>query len=212
MLLIILGILVSYLIGSIPTAYIFGRFLKGIDIRKAGSGNIGATNALRVLGKGPGITVLFIDILKGFLAVTLLGNALVSKSTLISDETLRILLGISCICGHNWTVFLRFKGGKGVATTFGVLLGLSLEIASLKLVLGLVILIWFLTFIIVGIVSIASVLSGITLPIFIITFRLSPTLIFLSILLCAFIILRHRTNLKRVLEGKEKRLTFKRSR
>jgi len=208
MLWIIPDIVVSYLLGSIPTAYIIGRLLKGIDIRKAGSGNVGATNALRVLGKGPGIAVLFIDILKGFLAVTILGNPMAPKTSYISDEMLRIALGVSCICGHNWTVFLRFKGGKGIATTFGVLLGLSLKIVSLKFILGLVILTWLLIFVILRIVSVASVLSGIALPIYAIIFKLSHTLVSLSLLLCFFIILRHKTNLIRVFQGKEPRFTF----
>jgi len=205
MLWIILGIIVSYLIGSIPTAYIFGRVLKGIDIRKFGSGNVGATNALRVLGKGPGIAVLVLDILKGFLPVIFLGNFLRSRIAFIPDETLRLILGLSCICGHNWTIFLGFKGGKGIATTFGVLLGLSLKITGLKLILGLVILTWLVIFIIVRIVSVASVLAGIALPIYIILFKQPKVLIFASILLCIFIILRHKTNLKRVFQGKEPR-------
>jgi len=211
MLWIILGIIVSYLIGSIPTAYIFGRVLKGIDIRKFGSGNVGATNALRVLGKGPGIAVLVLDILKGFLPVIFLGNFLRSRIAFIPDETLRLILGLSCIYGHNWTIFLGFKGGKGIATTFGVLLGLSLKITGLKLILGLVILTWLVIFIIVRIVSVASVLAGIALPIYIILFKQPKVLIFASILLCIFIILRHKTNLKRVFQGKEPRLNFKKS-
>jgi glycerol-3-phosphate acyltransferase PlsY len=105
---IILGILVSYFIGSIPVAYLFGRLLKGIDIREFGSGNVGATNALRVLGKGAGITVLVLDILKGFIAVVFLGNFVAIKAG-IPEVTTRILLGLSCICGHNWTIFLRFE-------------------------------------------------------------------------------------------------------
>jgi len=211
MLWIILGILVSYLIGSIPTAYVFGRLLKGIDIRNFGSGNVGATNAFRVLGRGPGITVLVLDILKGFVAVVFLGNVLVSKVTFMPQETLRLILGLSCISGHNWTIFLSFKGGKGIATTFGVLGGLSIKIASLKLILSLLILTWILIFVIVRIVSVASVLSGIALPVYTIIFKESNALILLSVLLCIFVILRHKSNLKRVFQGKEPRLTFKRS-
>jgi glycerol-3-phosphate acyltransferase PlsY len=211
MLWIIPGIIVSYLIGSIPTAYIFGRVLKGIDIRKFGSGNVGATNALRVLGKGPGIAVLVLDIIKGLLPVIFLGNFLGYRAAFITDGTLRLILGLSCICGHNWTAFLRFKGGKGIATTFGVLLGLSLKITGLKLILALVVLTWLITFLMVRIVSVASVLAGIALPIFTILLRQARGLISASILLCIFIILRHMTNLKRVFQGKEPRLKFKKS-
>ncbi len=205
MLWIILGILISYLIGSIPTAYIFGRVLKGIDIRKFGSGNVGATNALRVLGKPVGIYVLVLDILKGLVVVTLLGDSLISKNRNISDQTTRLLLGVSSIVGHNWTIFLRFKGGKGMATTLGVLLGLSVKVAGIKAIFALVILTWLIVFIIARIVSLASVLSSITLPLYMFLFKQPRTLIYTSILLSVFIILRHKPNLKRLFQGKEPR-------
>ncbi|MDO8662576.1 MAG: glycerol-3-phosphate 1-O-acyltransferase PlsY [Candidatus Omnitrophota bacterium] len=201
----VLGIIISYFIGSIPTAYIFGRLIKGVDIRKFGSGNVGATNALRLLGKGWGITVLVLDILKGFLPVIFLYNILGSKSNL-SLETFCILIGVSCICGHNWTIFLRFKGGKGVATTLGVFLGLSVIIPGLKIVLGLTILVWLVTFMIRRVISLASILAALSFPLFAILFRQSPGLTFISILLAAFIIFRHKSNIKRILAGKETRL------
>lgn len=202
---IILAILSSYLVGSLPTAYILGRLLKGIDIRKFGSGNVGATNALRVLGKPAGITVLLLDILKGFLAVIFLGGVLASRIMYIPNELLRTILGLSCIAGHNWTIFLRFKGGKGVATTFGVLLGLAIKIGGLKVILALSILTWLVTFLIIRIVSIASVLTGIMLPIYMWLFKQSNALVFSSIILSIFIILRHKSNLKRFFQGKEPR-------
>jgi glycerol-3-phosphate acyltransferase PlsY len=205
---IILGIIISYFIGSIPTAFIFGRISKGIDIRQYGSGNVGATNALRVLGKGPGIMVLILDILKGLVAVLFLGNFVLAKAKMVGipDEILRTLLGLSCISGHNWTIFLRFKGGKGVATTLGVLLGLAVKISGLKIVLGLVVLTWIFMFLIIRIVSLASVICGISLPIYMVLFKQSNFLIFFGMLLAMFIVLRHRSNIKRVLQGKERRL------
>jgi glycerol-3-phosphate acyltransferase PlsY len=205
---IIFAIAISYLIGSIPTAYIFGRVLKGIDIRNFGSGNVGATNAFRLLGKAPGITVLILDIIKGFVAVLFLGNFISLKVPTDYNSLFRIILGISCILGHNWTIFLGFKGGKGVATTLGVLLGLSIKIPGLKLIIGLLILTWLSVFIISRTVSLASVLASISLPIYMAIFRQSPTLIVLSILLCVFSILRHKSNIKRILEGKEPRLNL----
>lgn len=208
---IILGILISYLFGSIPTAYILGKLLKGVDIRKFGSGNVGATNALRVLGKPAGITVLVLDILKGFIVVAFLGDFLALRTTYVSDETLRIILGLSCISGHNWTVFLRFRGGKGMATTFGVLLGLALRIEGLEVILGMSILTWVLILVITRIVSVASILTGVTLPIYMVLFKQSKILFFWSIILSIFIILRHRANLRRLLQGKEPHLTFKKS-
>ena len=209
MLWIISGILISYLIGSIPTAYIFGRVLKGIDIRKFGSGNIGATNALRVLGKGAGITVLVLDVLKGFTAVVFLGNLIIARMPGLSEVSVRILLGFACIFGHNWTIFLKFRGGKGMATTLGVLLGLAVEVASLKLIFLLVILTWVIIFMLTRIVSLASILAGVSLPIYTVLCKESGILILTSIILALFIILRHRSNLKRIFQGQEPRLTFR---
>lgn len=205
MLWIIPAILVSYLIGSIPTAYIFGRILKGIDIRRVGSGNIGATNASRVLGKKIGIVILFLDILKGLLPVIFLGDFITSRA-MLNQELLRIILGLSCIIGHNWTIFLGFKGGKGIATTLGVLLGLTARVAGLKIVLIWVILTWFIAFIPFRIVSLASVISGISLPVFTGLFKQSRIIFVSSIILAAFIILRHKPNLKRLIQGRENRL------
>lgn len=206
MLWIIIAIISSYLVGSLPTAFIFGRILKGIDIRNYGSGNVGATNAMRVLGKGPGITVLFLDIIKGFVVVVFLANLVSAKISLLSGELLRIILGVSCICGHNWSIFLGCKGGKGMAATLGVLLGLAIKIVGLRIALGSSIIIWLIVFTVTRIVSIASVMSGISLPIFMLLFKQSHTLIFLSILLCLLVILRHKSNLRRVFQGKERPL------
>ena len=205
-LILLTGLISSYLIGSIPTAYIFCRLLKGIDIRKAGSGNVGATNAMRVLGKGWGIIVLFLDVLKGFLPVTVLGNNVGPGVGFISDELLRIILGLSCISGHNWTIFLGFKGGKGVATTLGVLIGLATMIAGLRLALALVIATWFVIFIVSRIVSISSIVSAITFPVYLIFLRQSHTLISAGIIFSIFIIFRHKANIKRLIRGEEKRL------
>lgn len=212
MLWIILGITISYLLGSIPTAYIFCRLLKGVDVRTIGSGNVGATNASRILGKRWGITVLAIDILKGFAATLFLGNIISARVTGISGELLRILLGLACIFGHNWTIFLKFKGGKGMATTLGVLLGLAFKISGLKIILGLVILTWFLIFLLFRIVSLASVLSAVSLPIYAFFLHQTPLSVILSFILCLFIILRHKSNLKRILQGKEPRLSFRKPR
>ena len=201
MILTVVALLASYLIGSIPTAYLFGRMLKGIDIRKVGSGNVGATNALRVLGRGPGVIVLLLDMLKGFLTVVFLGNLFQDKPVLLSTQNLRILMGLACICGHNWTIFLQFKGGKGIATTFGVLLGISLKISGLNSVIGLLILIWFIVFLIFRMVSLASICSALALPVFSLLFKMPLMLIYLSLLLCVFIIIRHKANLVRIFQG-----------
>jgi acyl phosphate:glycerol-3-phosphate acyltransferase len=206
MLWIILGLFISYLIGSVPTAYIFVRILKGQDIRTLGSGNVGATNALRVLGKPLGVTILALDILKGFIAVVIVGDWVAAQGGIVSGEALRILLGLACVSGHNWTVFLRFKGGKGIAATFGSLLGLAFKIYGLRLVLGLVVLVWVAVFLASRIVSLSSVLAGISLPVFTALLRQSGVLIAASLVLAVFVVVRHRSNLERIFQGKERSL------
>jgi len=148
------------------------------------------------------------DILKGFLAVVFLGNIILLKAGGIPDTETRILLGLSCICGHNWTVFLKFKGGKGMAATLGVLLGLALKVAGLKLIFALLIITWLVVFIMARIVSLASIFTGIGLPVYMLLFgpKESAILIPASFLLCLFILLRHKNNLKRLFQGKEPRL------
>ncbi|MCX5705807.1 MAG: glycerol-3-phosphate 1-O-acyltransferase PlsY [Candidatus Omnitrophica bacterium] len=209
MLWILTAIIASYLIGSIPSAYIFCRALKGIDIRTVGSGNVGATNALRVLGKKWGIFILFLDILKGLLPVLLLGNITISKTTLLTNEQLRFLIGLSCISGHNWTVFLSFKGGKGIATTLGTLIGFACTIPGLNVILSLLILTWLLIFILSKTVSLASIATSALLPVYAGLFRQSRFLIIASLVLSLFAIIRHKTNIIRLLNGTEPRLKFK---
>ncbi|MEI6832177.1 MAG: glycerol-3-phosphate 1-O-acyltransferase PlsY [Candidatus Omnitrophota bacterium] len=204
-----IALLVSYLLGSIPTAYLFGKLFKGIDIRKAGSGNVGATNALRVLGVGPGITVLIIDILKGLIVVSFLGDYFADKVGLWQVQNLRIIMGLCCICGHNWTVFLQFKGGKGIATSLGVLLGLALRVNGLNIIIGILLITWFVVFFLFRIVSLASVIAAILLPVSCIFFKQSNFMLTMALILCVFVIIRHKANLARILSGKEPRLYFK---
>ncbi len=205
--LIIIALIISYLIGSIPTAYIFGRLIKGIDIRKFGSGNVGATNALRVLGRWPGITVLALDIFKGFIAVILLGNFFFSKINL-AQEVYSIILGIACIAGHNWTIFLKFKGGKGIAITLGVLLALAVQLPGIRIVIFCLIACWIIIFAISRIVSLASLACAVLLPVFMLVFKQSAALMFSSIILSAFVILRHKNNLSRIIQRKESPIKF----
>ena len=139
--------LAAYLIGSIPVAYIFGRVLKGLDIREHGSGNMGATNAFRVLGKGPGTIVLILDIVKGVIPVTLLANAFG-----LADPLSLVIIAVAVVAGHNWTVFLGFKGGKGMATSLGVLIGLAIQFQVLRIILLLVVMTWCTLFLLFGFV------------------------------------------------------------
>jgi glycerol-3-phosphate acyltransferase PlsY len=205
---IILGIIISYLVGSIPTAYIFGRLIRGIDIRKFGSGNVGATNALRVLGRGPGILVLILDILKGILPTVFLADFVILRASSISPDLIRLIFGFGCICGHNWTIFLRFKGGKGVATSLGVLLGLAVRIEGVKWILGLAVLVWLAVFVIFRIVSLSSVIAALSLPLFAWLFKQSHILLFFSLVMTVFAIFRHKANLKRILKNEEPHFKF----
>jgi acyl phosphate:glycerol-3-phosphate acyltransferase len=203
MVILALGFCLSYLIGSLPTAYLFGRISKGIDIRQHGSGNVGATNAFRVLGKKIGIIVLIIDIVKGILAIVLVANLFHIESVLGLA-----LLGIAVVVGHNWTVFLNFKGGKGIATSLGVLIGLTVEIPPLRSVVFLCLGVWLVIFLFSGYVSLASVLAGCSLPVVMIFSGQSKEMIVLGIIFCLFVVLRHRPNIKRLLTGQEAKISF----
>lgn len=199
------GCLLSYLIGSIPTAYIFGRLYKGIDIRQYGSGNVGATNVFRVLGKIPGIIVLLIDILKGVVPVVFVANALQLHQTL--DY---ILLSLAAVVGHNWTVFLNFKGGKGIATSLGVLIGMAIQMPIIKPVLLGTLLVWVVCFLISRYVSLASIVAAVALPLLSLLTHQSIEFQILSVVFCVFVIWRHQPNIQRLKKGQESRvLLFK---
>jgi len=195
----------SYLIGSFPTAYILVRILKKQDIRKLGSGNVGATNASRILGKPAGLLVLLIDILKGIICVLFLGDYLLDKMG-SSFYYLRAVLGFLAVAGHNWPIFLNFKGGKGVATTFGVLLGLALRIKGLWWILLSCFLVWIIALFISRIVSLASISTAIILPFLMHFFKQPKELVLLSSIFSFFIFFRHIPNLKRISKGKEPRI------
>jgi glycerol-3-phosphate acyltransferase PlsY len=196
-----IGIVLGYLIGSIPTAYIFGKMSKGIDIREHGSGNVGATNVFRVLGKGPGIIVLLLDILKGIIAVTFIPDLFG-----LTETFYRVILALAVVCGHNWTIFLKFKGGKGIATSFGVLIGLTLKIAMIRPVLVWTFLIWLACFLITRIVSVSSIVSATCLPIIMVLTAQEFTVTCLGAIFCIFVVLRHKANIKRLFAGQEPRV------
>jgi glycerol-3-phosphate acyltransferase PlsY len=170
---------------------------------------VGATNALRALGAGAGIFVLLVDILKGFVVVLFLADYFVAKVPFAQEQNLRIIMGLCCICGHIWTLFLNFKGGKGIATTFGVLLGLAFKIAALKLIVGLLVVTWLAMFIITRIVSISSLVAGFLLPIYAMLFKAPLLLVIACVFLFFLVLFRHKSNLSRLLQGKEPRLKFK---
>jgi len=200
---IILGLMFSYLFGSIPTAYIFAKSYKGIDIRQHGSGNVGATNVFRVLGKGPGSLVLALDIVKGIIPVVLFSQLLG-----LTEIWQLILIALAAVAGHNWTVFLRFKGGKGIATSLGVLIGLTIKIAVLRPVLFWTLLVFLASFLATGFVSLSSILASIFLPVFMVLTAQPFELVFLGVIFCLSVVIRHRPNIKRLLQGQEPRVSF----
>jgi glycerol-3-phosphate acyltransferase PlsY len=195
---IILAILLAYLLGSVPTAFIFGKLLKGIDIREYGSGNVGATNIARTLGKGYGVVVLLLDFLKGFIAVTVL-PLLIFKGAETS-EAIYIILGAAAIAGHIWTIFLKFKGGKGVATTAGVMIGLA------PVILLSCFVIWIIIFAIWRYVSLASIIAAIFLPIFAVITGRDISFIIFCAFLCLVGVYMHKGNIKRLIQGNESKL------
>jgi glycerol-3-phosphate acyltransferase PlsY len=198
----------SYLLGSIPFGYLTGR-IAGIDIRNCGSGNIGATNVIRTLGKGYGYPVFAADFLKGFGAVKIsIWIAARAQPEWISLEMFGIVAAISSVLGHSFPVWLYFKGGKGVATSGGALFGLA-PVAAL---VGAAI--WVITFLLTRYVSVASVTATAALPLIILlTTWLSKTtgksLFYSSVCLAAVVIWRHRSNLLRLIRGTEPRFTRK---
>src|SRR5262245_2366078 len=198
----------SYLLGSIPFGYLAGR-LAGTDIRQAGSGNVGATNVVRVLGKRYGYPVFALDVLKGFGAVKL--SMLVAPGRppeWNSTEILGILAAICSVLGHLYPPWLRFKGGKGVATSAGALLALT----SVATLIGVAI--WIVVFWLTRYVSLASVIAAVVLPTVILVLgwqdqnKVKP-LIYSSACLAAVVIWRHRSNLSRLMRGTEPRFTRK---
>lgn len=200
---LIFSLAVGYLIGAIPTAYIIGKLYKRMDIRLYGSGNVGATNAFRVLGKAPGMAVLVIDTLKGMIPTTLVADVFGLEGIFH-----RVLLGVAAVVGHNWTVFLQFKGGKGIATSLGVLIGLTIKIAPIRPVLFFSVAVWLAVFLTTGFVSLASIVAAVLLPLFMVISHQSLALVSLGIIFCLFVVIRHRPNIKRLLSGEESRVNL----
>lgn len=200
---LLIAAIVAYLIGSIPTSYIVSRLSKGIDIRQYGSGNIGATNTLRVLGKKMGAIVLVIDVLKGVFCVLVLPKIFFHAQAHLTLTTFKAFMAASAVFGHVWAIFLKFKGGKGVATTLGVFLALSPKPAIAA------ILIWLLVVVVTKYVSLSSLIMMLSLPVFMFMFNQPFSYMILSILLCVLIFYTHNQNIKRLTIGKEHKITKK---
>lgn len=205
---LIFGILLSYLAGSIPTAYLLGKLSKGIDIREHGSGNVGATNAFRVLGAPLGITVLIMDTLKGVVCVIFIADLSLRQGTAIDSLLLRAILGAVAVLGHSLTLFLKFKGGKGMAATLGVMIGLSVKSPAIGIILMIEVLIWLAVFLMSRIVSLSSIVSAVFFPILFIIFKQPMPLVLIGLILSIFVIFRHNSNIYRLLHNQEPRLTL----
>jgi glycerol-3-phosphate acyltransferase PlsY len=193
---LIAGIVLAYLLGSMNWSYISGRLFGGIDIREHGSGNAGATNVYRTLGVKPMVLALLGDFAKGIASV-FLGRHM-------SAETGAILAAVAVVCGHNWPVFLRFKGGKGIATSLGVLFGLDYRIATMLLIIGIMIII------LTKYVSVASITCAALYPLFTLLSGASTEMLIFSVVIAFFAIVRHRKNIVRLVRGEESKLTIKR--
>ena len=200
----VLLILIAYVLGSIPNALWVGKTFKNIDVREHGSKNTGSTNAARVLGAKLGIFTLILDILKGALPTYLgivLGADLLTRMTGI-DKLDVIVIGMAAILGHTFSLFLKFKGGKAVATTLGVFLVLVPYAILILLV------VFFVIFGLTKYVSLASIVSAVALPITVyLTTRHIPLTV-LGIIIGLLVIIRHKENIKRLINGTESKLSF----
>ena len=203
---------IAYLIGSVNFSVIFSKKFAGFDVREKGSGNAGTTNVLRSVGKKAAALTLICDILKGILAV--LTAVLLGLIPDVDKELMVQIAGIAVVLGHTFPIFFRFKGGKGVATSIGILLIINWQIGLICLIFGLVLML------LTRMVSIGSVTAAILYPVLTITLMDNPYYLVLtegndgkkyfiySIILAIIVLFNHRTNIKRILEGKENKLSF----
>jgi glycerol-3-phosphate acyltransferase PlsY len=199
----LIALVLAYLVGSIPSALWVGRLFFGVDVREHGSKNAGATNTFRVLGKRAGFPVLFMDIFKGWAAVTLLtvfcefghgSNQLVN---------FQLAVGMAAVFGHIYPIYAKFRGGKGVATLLGIIFAIHPEAA------GIAFGIFLITFLISKYVSLGAIVAAVIFPfivIFIFKSQDTPTLIYFSIVMSLLVIYTHRTNIDRLLKKEENKM------
>lgn len=208
---IIIVAIISYLIGSIMFSVIFTNKIAGFDVRTRGSGNAGSTNVLRTAGKKVAIITLICDILKGVVAVLI--GYIVGKLTKASVETSQMLIltaGVMVVLGHTFPIFFKLKGGKGVATSLGVLLMINWKIGLICLVFALLIMA------VSRMVSLGSISAAILFPVLCIFINENYLIkanhfgyVLFGIILCLLVVFNHRSNLKRIINGKENKLSFK---
>jgi glycerol-3-phosphate acyltransferase PlsY len=189
-------IVLAYLLGSISFSFLYGKLFKGIDIRKHGSGNAGATNTLRVIGVGPAIAVLLLDAGKGILAVWV-GKWLTAGTDL---SYIPVLAGLAAIAGHNWPVFFQFRGGKGIATTIGVTATICIIPA---LIAGAVAILLIAA---TRYVSLGSLAFAVLTPILVAFIDYSAPIFWATLVIGLFALIRHRTNIVKLIKGKENKI------
>jgi glycerol-3-phosphate acyltransferase PlsY len=205
----ILITIIAYLFGSIPTAYLLYKIKKGDDIRKYGSGNVGGTNVIRTLGTAWGLFIIIVDMLKGFLPI------LAVYFIYPDDFILLAAVAVAVALGHVFPVYIKFRGGKAISTTFGVVAGISslpfimeptwLRILPMFLALG----VWILVFVITRIVSLGSLVAAAAVPVCF-YFTRYPLAVVIAGIFCAILIfITHRENIKRLIRGEEKRIKGK---
>jgi acyl phosphate:glycerol-3-phosphate acyltransferase len=200
----IIALILAYLIGSIPTAVWIGKFFFNLDVREHGSGNAGATNSIRVLGKKAGIPVLIIDVCKGMLAVslsTIFGDFVKGGDSLIN---LQIALGISAFLGHLYPIYVGFRGGKGVATMLGIIIALNYPSALLAVVVFIIVFVSF------KYVSLSAIIAAYSYPVFVLAIYQSnsPTMVIFSLLVAVLITITHQKNIERLANKKEAKLNL----
>lgn len=201
------ALVVAYLFGSIPAAVWIGQAFYGIDVREYGSGNAGATNTFRVLGKKAGICVMLIDIMKGYTATNLaylIGLSVTGPEHSVQFYNYQLALGIIAVMGHLFPVFAGFRGGKGVATLFGMILAVHFQAALLCVLVFVVMLIAF------KYVSLGSLAAGFTFPLSIIFIFHSPirSVVLYGMCICVLIMVTHQKNIERLLKGKESKVNL----
>ncbi len=193
----LLVIVISYFIGNFAPSYFIGKITKNIDIRDYGSGNAGATNTFRVLGAAAGVIVLICDVLKSMLAVH-------AGLWLIGTQLGGMVAGGMAVIGHNWPVMLRFKGGKGIASSLGLVLALFPQIGLILIAVGVIVIL------ITRYVSLGSITAVILCPILLVIFGYSWEICLIAGILAGMALLRHKDNIIRLKQGTENRISFRR--
>ncbi|KZR90770.1 glycerol-3-phosphate 1-O-acyltransferase PlsY [Synechococcus sp. MIT S9508] len=187
-------LLLGYLLGSLPSGFLAGKWCKGIDLRSIGSGSTGATNVLRNVGKGPALVVFLVDVAKGAAAV-LIASALTQNNPL--NDWIQVLAGLAALAGHIWPIWLGFKGGKAVATGLGLFLGLAWPVGLACF--GMFMAVFSLS----RIVSLASVVASLSLPLLMAAGSGSNANLVVALVAMALVLWRHRSNIQRLINGTE---------